>query len=407
MDSLAPQAFGAGELHLVGLYTQRGLVVVFVTCLPVALLWFFSGAVLGVFVEESLASPAGSFIRARIISLPAIGAFEILRRYSSSQLLAWPVSVACFAGGAAHVVCCYFLILRFGLIGASYSISIGAWVTLLALIGVLLLMRRRLAGSMPVPRLGDILNRAGMLQFIRFGLPAAASLLIEWGGYEVFAVFAAWLGDEALAVSSIISQLTYFWYLLPYGLSGAAAVLFGEAVGAGKVPLAKATVILCYLLLTAWSLFNSAIGFAYIGVWGKMFSDDPVVVSGVSQLYVVMFFYGIFDHWKCLGIMLLRSAGRPSVTVVIVFLAMLTSYPFAWLASKHIGVTGIWLGLTICWMIVGGTFVVLLFLTDFDQLVASTRAEIDMGSKSQDGSLSSVDLPIMLDQDGQEEEKSQ
>lgn len=50
--------------------------------------------------------------------------------------------------------------------------------------------------------------------------------------------------------------------------------------------------------------------------WGELYSNDPAIENLVYRTLPVMFFYLAIDSPKCVTLNVLRSTGRPVVTVV-------------------------------------------------------------------------------------------
>jgi energy-converting hydrogenase Eha subunit A len=212
LDSLAPQAEGSGQKSLIGLYCQRGILISLLACVPIGLLWIFSSLVLQALfrIEKDVAELTSSFIHARLLGLPIIAVFEVMRRFAQSQRLAWPTLVACVAGAVFNLIGTY-LFLRFastpeaGLAGTGYSIALSQLVMLLTLLGVLVALRRSetLKGSWEWPSVKELfsgwgqckgrflfeeelcLTFFGLLKVLAVSVPAAISLFVEWGN-DVF-----------------------------------------------------------------------------------------------------------------------------------------------------------------------------------------------------------------------------
>ncbi|MGB8258731.1 MAG: MATE family efflux transporter, partial [Terracidiphilus sp.] len=76
-------------------------------------------------------------------------------------------------------------------------------------------------------------------QMVRLGAPAAGQILMEVGAWNMATFSAGWLTPEALAVHQIVLNYAALTYMVPLGVSAAAAVSVGRAVGAGDGPRAR------------------------------------------------------------------------------------------------------------------------------------------------------------------------
>ena len=68
-------------------------------------------------------------------------------------------------------------------------------------------------------------------KLLRIGFPAATQILLEVGAFGAAAVFAGRLAPEALAAHQIALNSAALAYMVPLGISSAAAVAVGHAVG--------------------------------------------------------------------------------------------------------------------------------------------------------------------------------
>src|SRR6185295_4389042 len=70
-----------------------------------------------------------------------------------------------------------------------------------------------------------------MRQLVRLGLPAAMQVVLEVGVFGAAGALAAKITPMALAASQITLNVASFFFMVPLGLSSAAAVRVGQAVG--------------------------------------------------------------------------------------------------------------------------------------------------------------------------------
>ena len=81
-DTLASQAFGARNLARIGHVSQRGAAVGLALCVPVAVLFVFSGLLLRALgQDEAVVGLASDYIRWLLIGMPALCAFEVLKKH--------------------------------------------------------------------------------------------------------------------------------------------------------------------------------------------------------------------------------------------------------------------------------------------------------------------------------------
>jgi multidrug resistance protein, MATE family len=72
-----------------------------------------------------------------------------------------------------------------------------------------------------------------MRQLVVIGLPISGALLLEWGLFSSAALLVGWIGTVALAAHQIALQIATILFMVPFGISLAATVRVGHAVGRG------------------------------------------------------------------------------------------------------------------------------------------------------------------------------
>ena len=63
------------------------------------------------------------------------------------------------------------------------------------------------------------------------GVPISGAFLLEWGLFSSAALLMGWIGTAALAAHQIALQVATVLFMVPFGISLAATVRVGHAVG--------------------------------------------------------------------------------------------------------------------------------------------------------------------------------
>ena len=98
-ETLASQAYGAGNLPRVGAVAQRACAVMLAVCLPVGAAWLAAGPALRLLgQDEETVALAATYIRLQLFGLPAVAVYEVLKRALQSVGVATPqVAIGCAA----------------------------------------------------------------------------------------------------------------------------------------------------------------------------------------------------------------------------------------------------------------------------------------------------------------------
>ena len=70
-----------------------------------------------------------------------------------------------------------------------------------------------------------------MRKLIVIGLPISGAFMLEWGLFSSAALLMGWIGTTALAAHQIALQVAAILFMVPFGISLAATVRVGHAVG--------------------------------------------------------------------------------------------------------------------------------------------------------------------------------
>jgi Na+-driven multidrug efflux pump len=86
LDTLCAQAYGSGNMKLVGLHMQRMILFLLLVATPIGAIWICSPWILGAIVpQKNLAILAGSFLRISLIGVPGYAIFEAGKRFVQAQ----------------------------------------------------------------------------------------------------------------------------------------------------------------------------------------------------------------------------------------------------------------------------------------------------------------------------------
>ncbi|HTL12123.1 MAG TPA: MATE family efflux transporter, partial [Bdellovibrionota bacterium] len=187
-----------------------------------------------------------------------------------------------------------------------------------------------------------------LLELLGLGLPAGLHFLFEVGAFSLASTLAARLGKEAMGAHHAVLQIASFTFMFPLGVSVAASVRVGNAVGAGHVERAKRLgwtgIALGAGIMAVSAVVLLAAGHTIVG-W---FSPDEAVRTLGSKVLLVAAFFQIFDGIQVAGAGALRGWGDTRTPMVA---NALGHYPIGLALAlylcftRHMGIFGLWIGL--------------------------------------------------------------
>jgi MATE family multidrug resistance protein len=129
LDTLCSQAYGARNYKLVGLWAQRGLLIIACLCVPIFFLWFFGTMpiLLLLGIEESTAEKSQEFTRIQTLWMLPIFLNRVIQTYWRAQRVVKPYKNATICAFILHVPVAWVLTENFGFTGAAWALPINQW----------------------------------------------------------------------------------------------------------------------------------------------------------------------------------------------------------------------------------------------------------------------------------------
>lgn len=302
-----------------------------------------------------VASAGGAYLR--IVGwglVPALVAF-VLRSHLSAYERTRIVLVATLAAVAVNAALNWVLI--FGRLGMPElgvrGAAVASVVVQLVLMGILVTHASR---ALPGPPLLERLWRPdveALVRVVRLGWPIGLTNLAEVSLFAASAVMMGWLGAVPLAAHGIAIQLAGLAFMVHLGLSQAATVRAGSAMGRRDVPSLARGGVVAVAMSVAFALATAALFVAIpeplVGLF--LAEDEPgrttILAAGASLLLVAALFQ-IADGAQVMVLGLLRGVQDTGVPMIIAALSYWgVGVPVAYGLgfSAGLGGVGVWLGL--------------------------------------------------------------
>ena len=361
LDTWVAQAYGARDYQdcrrslISGLWMALGMAP-----LVAAALWGALAAARAAGTNPAVTVLLEPYVKALLWGILPLLVFTAFRRYLQAMNVAGPITFAVISANIVNFVGNWVLMFghwgapALGLAGSGWSTSISRmYIAVVLLIAVLRNERRSgyllfLADRRPdVARIG---------QLVRLGLPSALQIVIEGAVFTVVTVMAARLDEMSLAAHSIAVSVVSTTYMVPLGISSAAAVRVGQAVGR-KDPRGAAVSGWTALLLGA--LFMGTAGVALASAPRlilRLYTAEAAVIAGGAVLLKLAALFQLFDGLQVVSMGALRGMGdtRSAMLAHLVgYWAIGMPVSYALCFSRGWGAEGIWVGLTAALILIG------------------------------------------------------
>jgi len=369
LDSLVPQAFGAGNLA----DCRRSLVNGFYLCLPLALILMAAIRLLELLlakagINAAVLASAIPYIRALDCSIPPLLLFALFGGYLRGMNLVKP---AMFAGISANLInACGDWILIYGHCGFPKMGAEGSgWATTLARIYMALvvvgytLWHEHRQASLPGSRQAGVAAGDGLAldlvrirRLVSLGLPASVQTVVEVAVFAVATALVGTLSPEWLAAHQIAMQMATFTYMVPLGMASAAAVRVGQALGRGDGAGARHA---------GWTALAVGVGFMGAAALAflifpstivRIFTPEAAVIRAGAALLTVAAFFQLFDGIQTVVTGALRGSGDTRTPMICHFVAYwLIGLPLGYVLcfNYRMGARGLWIGLSLALILIG------------------------------------------------------
>jgi MATE family multidrug resistance protein len=366
LDTVVSQAYGAKDLQ----DCRRSLINALWMSLGIGPL--VAAALLGglTAAKAAGANPAVTlllepYVKALLGGILPLLAFTAFRRYLQAMNVAGPISFAVISANIVNFLGNW--ILMFGHWGApALGLAGSGWSTTIArfyIAGVLLvavIWHERRSGYLlfRVDRRPDF---GRIRRLLDLGVPSALQIVIEGAVFTVVTVMAARLDEMSLAAHSIAMNVVSTTYMVPLGISSAAAVRVGHAVGR-KDPHGAAVSGWTAVLLGALFMGSAGIVLAVMPrLILRIYTGEAAVIAVGAGLLRLAALFQLFDGLQVVSMGALRGLGdtrSPMLAHLFGYWAigMPVSY---WLCFRlGWGAAGIWAGLSAALILIGASLAV-------------------------------------------------
>jgi multidrug resistance protein, MATE family len=300
LDTLVAQAYGAGRVDECHRWLVHGLVLSVIMTGPIVAIFLLLGRWLEAWgLHPDVLRLAEPYVRILAWSVLPLFLYAAFRRYLQGMGIVRPVMIALFTANIFNVFANWVLI--FGNLGApAMGVRGAAWATVIARVGMALSCWASSCTASGASGRGCAetplsIEAARMRRLVALGLPAATQITLEVGVFAAATALAGRLAPASLAAHQIAINLAAFSFMVPLGVSAAAAVRVGHAVGARDMPAASRAGWTALLFGTLF-MAGAAVVFLTIPHWliGEFTEDPAVLAIGVTLLGVAAIFQ-LFD----------------------------------------------------------------------------------------------------------------
>ena len=353
LDPLVAQAVGARDEDAIARAVQRGIVLSIALTIVTALaLWPAESSLRMLGQPADVVPQAATYALWRIPGVPPFFLFILVRQTLQAMGRVAPIVAAVAAANVLNALLDWALIYgelgapRLEVLGASLATSISQWVLALALLAV---VWRDLRAYVHPIRPGALAARP-LLRTTALGVPIGLQYALEYGAFAVVALMMGWIGTIPMAAHQIAINLASLTFMVPFGVSAAASVLVGQAIGRGDDEGARRAATSALAFGVGFMVLSAAVFLAVPELLARAYSGDAAVVSLAAVLLPIAGLFQVFDGTQSVGAGILRGIGdtrAPMVINLIGFWALGLPASYALGFTLGYGARGVWWGVVL------------------------------------------------------------
>ena len=355
LDTLVAQAFGRGDFDDCHRALAQGVYLA-IAYTPIAMLMVGFAPhlfpLLG--ITETVRAPAREYIQLLNFSALPLLIYVAFRRYLQGVGKVRPVTFALISANLVNWFGNWALIYgklglpAMGVRGSALSTCVAR--IYMAAVLVWWAWKHERDRGHPLFAHWPGIRPAQFRRLLVLGWPAASQLLFEVGAFSLATLMAGRLSPDILAAHQIVLNSASLTYMVPLGVSAAAAISVGHAVGAGNQPLARRN---GSMAIGLGVVFMALAATAFLTIPQKLihvYTHDGQTVAVAVQLLAVAAVFQVFDAIQGVGTGALRGLGKTRGPMLINLIAYgIIGLPIGYTLcfKTPLGIYGLWSGLTL------------------------------------------------------------
>jgi multidrug resistance protein, MATE family len=360
LDTLVSQSWGAGDYDGCHRSLAQGIYIALV-CTPLLMLFVFAAQIIftGRGVDPVVAGLTRTYTSVLNWSTLPLLFYGGFRRYLQGVGKVRPITFALISANLVNLAGNWIFIYgkfgmpALGVRGSAISTCVARIYMAAVLIYAAWAHERRRGHALFAHWQGPDMTRIRAL--LRLGLPAASQVVLEVAAFGAATVLAAHLTPIALATHEIVLSCAAYTYMVPLGVSAAAAVAVGHAIGAGNRARARRAGWLAIALGAGFMAITAIVFLTVPRPILKIWTHDPHVLTLGAHILAIVAGFQIFDGIQIVSTGALRGLGETRFPMFMNLagywmiglpLGALLCFRMRW------GLSGLWSGLTLALILI-------------------------------------------------------
>ena len=355
LDTLVSQAYGREDHDECHRWLAQGVYLACLAAVPIMVgIWLASLGFTHFGIAAEVAVPASGYLRLLNWGTLPLLLYGATRRYLQGVGQVRVITLTYVLANLVNWFGNWVLIYgklgfpALGVNGSAISTAISRVIMAAALLGFA--WRYERSRGHPLFRHWAAPQVARLKGLLQLGAPAAGQILIEVGAWNLATFSAGYLTPVALATHQIVLNYASVTYMVPLGISAAAAVSVGQAVGASDGARARRAGWMALALGTGFMLLAAFAFFVWPRPLIELFSSDPRVLAVGPGLLGIVACFEVFDGIQTVSTGALRGLGEtqaPMWANLVAYFVLGLPLGFFLCFGLRWGIYGLWIGLTV------------------------------------------------------------
>jgi MATE family multidrug resistance protein len=353
LDPIVSQAVGAKDDIAITRGVQRGFVLAAVLSIPMSIVFALAEPILTLMRQSEDVIPlAAGYVRASIPGLLPFLMFTVLRQTMQAMKRMSPIVWTIVIANLTNVLFNWMFVYgrlgapAMGPVGTGWASSLGRVIMAL---GLLALGWTELRHHV-LPLRADALAARPLLRMLHVGAPIGGQFMLEGGLFATVTVLMGVLGPSELAAHHVALNLASLTFMVPLGVSAAAAVLVGHAVGRADPEDARGASKAALILGGSFMAVTAMLMLFVPTLFARAYTSEIEVIALAATLIPIAGVFQVFDGMQVVSIGILRGVGDTRTPFFVNLLGFwLIGLPVSLLLAFRLGYgpQGLWWGLVV------------------------------------------------------------
>ncbi|WCJ38527.1 MATE efflux family protein [Euphorbia peplus] len=348
LETLCGQAFGAGQIDMLGVYLQRSWIILGTTASFLLLLYVFATSILKAIGQtEAISNAAGLFALYMIPQLFAYAMNFPMAKFLQAQSKMFVMAIIASSALVLHVLFSWLFMLKlgWGMVGAAVVLNAAWWfIDICQFVYII-------SGTCGRAWSGFSLKAfQNLWGFVKLSMASAVMICLEVWYFMALILFAGYLKNAEVSVDalSVCMNILGWTIMVAIGMNAAISVRISNELGAGHPRTAKFSLLVAVLSSALIGIILSLILIFTRNIYPSLFSSDSQVTDLVDELTPLLSVCILINTIQpVLSGMAIGAGWQTAVAYVNIACYYVLGIPLGLILGYKVdlGVKGIWLGM--------------------------------------------------------------